>query len=410
MVPRAGSGATRSDAGPYCQAGDGSWEGHSRSDEDRREAFAPRLWHGVWKKMSKMHCTAGMIASLCVAGAAGAQWLPRTQVTRADRLAAAPSGPLAASAMPLRPLWVKNEQTGQVLRADRFTFHDRADPPVTAFDNYSAPNAKSGININWSYPEAYTNKDFVPPNNQPPISFSAINIASDPTDLSDPTLRAADEKLSIIVEPWEAASWPDNDRNVPMKLTDYSSVVSSYSEEFEVRVCRVYFLALQDVNLPFDPVFNKYQTEVTLQFAFLSFPFLQIESPFTFDLTDFDPPITTKGKGVILTHWLQLAEPPPCYPDQNGDTIVDDADFSMFAVQYNVLDCNDPEMPFGCVGDLNFDGLVDDVDFSMFVVAYDNVLCPEGSVVRKVYAPLAGGRFKWNTTTNTPIGVPVSNR
>ena len=40
MVPRAGSGATRSDAGPYCQAGDGSWEGHSRSDEDRREAFA----------------------------------------------------------------------------------------------------------------------------------------------------------------------------------------------------------------------------------------------------------------------------------------------------------------------------------------------------------------------------------
>ena len=358
--------------------------------------------------MNMLHCTAGLIASLGLAGVASAQWLPvKTQTTKADRLLAQPTGPLAASAVPLRPLWVKNEKTGQVLRADRVKFQDRTDPPVTAFDNYSAPNARAGININWNYPEAYTNKDFVPANNQPPLSFSVINIASDPSDLSDPTLRAGDEKLSILVEPWEAASWPDNDRNVPMKLSDYTSVVSSLSTEFEVRVCRVYFFALQDVNLPFDPVTNKYQTEVTLQFAFLSFPFQPVGSPFTFDLSDFEPPITTKGKGLIMTHWLQLAEPPPCYPDMNGDTFVDDADFSMFVVQYDVLDCNAPEMPFGCSGDLNFDGQVDDQDFQIFVVAYDQVLCPEGSVVRKVFAPLAGGRFKWKTTTNTPIGVPV---
>lgn len=356
--------------------------------------------------MSKLYCTAGLIASLSLTGAASAQWMPRTQVTRADRLPAAVSGPMAASAAPLRPLWVKNEKTGQVLRADRFSFKDRAEDPVTAFDNYSAPNARAGININWNYPEAYTDNDFLPAEGGKPLSFGVINIASDPSDLSDPTLRAGDEKLSIMVEPWEAAEWPVSDRNVPMKLTDYTSVVASYSEEFEVRVCRVYFFALQDVNQPFDPLTNKYQTEVTLQFAFLSFPFQLVESPFTFDLADFDPPITTKGKGLILTHWLQLAEPPPCFPDMNADTIVDDADFQIFAVQYNYLDCNDPEMPFGCIGDLNFDGLVDDQDFQIFIVAYNEVICPGGSVIRKVYAPLAGGRFKWNTTTNTPLGVP----
>jgi len=64
-----------------------------------------------------------------------------------------------------------------------------------------------------------------------------------------------------------------------------------------------------------------------------------------------------------------------CYADLNGDEVVDDADFSMFAPQYNALDCADPAMPFSCSADLNFDGLVDDLDFQVFVVAYNALLC-----------------------------------
>ncbi len=64
-----------------------------------------------------------------------------------------------------------------------------------------------------------------------------------------------------------------------------------------------------------------------------------------------------------------------CAADLNGDGVVDDADFSIFAPQYDLLDCGDPAMPLGCPADLNRDGVVDDVDFSIFVVAYDNLLC-----------------------------------
>lgn len=342
----------------------------------------------------------------CFATAASGQLASvATQRTKADQLKSGPSPLIAARTPVLKPLWVKNEKTGQVIRADRFTFQNRSTTPVTVLDNYSAPNAVSGINLNWNYPEAYTNPNFTAPTEGPDLLYGAINIASDPSDLSDPTLRAGDEKLSIVVEPWTATDWPGGDLNVRHKLTDYSSVVASYSEEFEIRLCRVTFFSLKDVNAPFDPVSNRYELDVALQFAFLSFPFQAVESPFAFDLSDFDPPIAVKGKGLVMTHWLQLAEPPPCYPDQNGDTLVDDADFQMFIVQYDALDCSDPAMPFACVGDLNFDGFVDDLDFQIFVVAYDTLLCPGGSVVRKVYAPLAGGRFKWNTTTNTPFGV-----
>lgn len=66
-----------------------------------------------------------------------------------------------------------------------------------------------------------------------------------------------------------------------------------------------------------------------------------------------------------------------CYADQNGDQLVDDADFSLFAQQYNILDCADPSMPLNCAGDLNFDGFVDDADFQIFVIAYDALLCNE---------------------------------
>ncbi|HEX8877858.1 MAG TPA: hypothetical protein VF777_14000 [Phycisphaerales bacterium] len=65
-----------------------------------------------------------------------------------------------------------------------------------------------------------------------------------------------------------------------------------------------------------------------------------------------------------------------CIGDLNGDALVDDADFSLFAIAYNILDCADPAMPAACPADFNRDGVVDDLDFSLFAVAYDALLCP----------------------------------
>ncbi len=66
----------------------------------------------------------------------------------------------------------------------------------------------------------------------------------------------------------------------------------------------------------------------------------------------------------------------PCPADLNGDGFVDDADFQIFVVAYDILDCTDPAMPAGCPSDLNADAIVDDADFQVFVVAYNAVLCP----------------------------------
>jgi hypothetical protein len=65
----------------------------------------------------------------------------------------------------------------------------------------------------------------------------------------------------------------------------------------------------------------------------------------------------------------------PCPADLYHDTLVDDLDFSEFAVAYNILDCADPAMLPGCAADLNNDGLVDDADFSIFAIAYDKLIC-----------------------------------
>ncbi|MBS0192609.1 MAG: LamG domain-containing protein [Phycisphaerales bacterium] len=65
-----------------------------------------------------------------------------------------------------------------------------------------------------------------------------------------------------------------------------------------------------------------------------------------------------------------------CATDMNGDLLVDDSDFSMFIVQYDVLACSDPAMPLGCIADFNQDGQVDDTDFVIFVGEYDQLICP----------------------------------
>jgi len=66
----------------------------------------------------------------------------------------------------------------------------------------------------------------------------------------------------------------------------------------------------------------------------------------------------------------------PCPSDFNGDGFVDDSDFTIFVVAYNILDCSDPAMPAGCPADVNGDGFVDDADFTLFVGAYNALICP----------------------------------
>lgn len=65
-----------------------------------------------------------------------------------------------------------------------------------------------------------------------------------------------------------------------------------------------------------------------------------------------------------------------CPSDINGDRLVDDSDFSAFALAYNILDCADPAMAAECPADFTGDDVVDDADFSVFVVAYNELICP----------------------------------
>lgn len=67
-----------------------------------------------------------------------------------------------------------------------------------------------------------------------------------------------------------------------------------------------------------------------------------------------------------------------CPGDINNDSLVDDADFSVFAAAYNDLLCPtlDSGYPAGCPADLNGDGMVDDLDFTIFASAYNELLCP----------------------------------
>ncbi len=75
--------------------------------------------------------------------------------------------------------------------------------------------------------------------------------------------------------------------------------------------------------------------------------------------------VVLQGNGVLA-----------CPADLNHDGLVDDADFSIFVVAYEILDCADAGMPPGCPADLNANGFVDDADFSIFVVTYNDLVCP----------------------------------
>ncbi len=64
-----------------------------------------------------------------------------------------------------------------------------------------------------------------------------------------------------------------------------------------------------------------------------------------------------------------------CVGDLNGDGLVDDTDFVLFANAYDVLVCPTDPSTSCCLADLNSDGLVDDSDFVLFANAYDQLIC-----------------------------------
>ena len=74
--------------------------------------------------------------------------------------------------------------------------------------------------------------------------------------------------------------------------------------------------------------------------------------------------VGTQGYGLVLTGNVAEAT---CICDLNADGVVDDSDFVMFVVSYDLLE--DP------LGDFNGDGVTDDADFVTFVVAYNELLC-----------------------------------
>lgn len=308
-----------------------------------------------------------------------------------------------------RILWIRNDKTGQVVKPGELKDRKAKDDPqpIFIYNNYDNPEGLVGLNLNWNFKEAYTDPDFVPPTNER-ILFGYLDIASDPSDPDEQLDLVNGEKLCLIFEPYHAMQWPVGDLNVSQPLTEYTSIVASYSEQLEIRVCRIYFFALTDVNQPFDQQDNPYVLDVQLSFAFVSFPFFGVESVFSFDLSGFDPPLNIKGDGLVFTHWLKFSEPPDCVGDIDENGLVDDADFVMFLAQYNVLDCADENMPDFCTADFNFDGFVDDADFLEFIKGYNDLLCPPPFVIRNAYAPIAGGRFRWDNENNYPFNVPLS--
>lgn len=85
-----------------------------------------------------------------------------------------------------------------------------------------------------------------------------------------------------------------------------------------------------------------------------------------------NPVVSSANASFTLTATTRAAT---CPGDLNADGFVDDADFTIFAAAYNLLDCADPVMTPGCPADLNSDGVVDDTDFTLFAPAYDALLC-----------------------------------
>ncbi len=84
--------------------------------------------------------------------------------------------------------------------------------------------------------------------------------------------------------------------------------------------------------------------------------------------------------GIDAADWSFVGVPTPgapnsglaCPADFNGDQQVDDSDFVIFALNYDLLTVP----PANAACDLSGDGLVEDADFVLFAAAYDALVCP----------------------------------
>ncbi len=65
-----------------------------------------------------------------------------------------------------------------------------------------------------------------------------------------------------------------------------------------------------------------------------------------------------------------------CPGDLTLDGVVDDLDFSLFAIDYTSMRCDSAKVRPGCAADLNGDRAIDDLDFEQFAQAYDAFVCP----------------------------------
>ncbi len=86
--------------------------------------------------------------------------------------------------------------------------------------------------------------------------------------------------------------------------------------------------------------------------------------------TEYTPGWVVRTDGtVLLANALDYVSAfKPCPGDFNGDRVIDDTDFVLFAGYYDNF--NDPR------GDLNGDGVTDDPDFVTFSIGYDRLNCP----------------------------------
>lgn len=101
-------------------------------------------------------------------------------------------------------------------------------------------------------------------------------------------------------------------------------------------------------------------------------PTLMLANIASGDIAHYDCVVTTPcGSATSSAAALSV-----CTADFNCDLHVGDADFDIFVVSYNILDCADPAMASGCPADLNNDGVVDDADFVIFAAGYNESLCP----------------------------------
>ncbi|MBX3378652.1 MAG: hypothetical protein KF805_01035 [Phycisphaeraceae bacterium] len=78
----------------------------------------------------------------------------------------------------------------------------------------------------------------------------------------------------------------------------------------------------------------------------------------------------TDLSAIAGQQWVRIFQ--SCPADLNGDGVVEDSDFVIFANAYNELIAESRWAP----GDLNGDSFVDDSDFVIFAAAYNELLCP----------------------------------